>query len=290
MRATSRLPCLTAAAALLALAAACSSDSATAPDPYRAADSTLDRAGYARPGVHVQLGAPQPLGHGTVRTYVALDAQNGNAPFEIGVALSADALDGLPSDGAMQMVLLPLPEHAPAPYQFAEVDWNPQGHPPPGVYTVPHFDFHFYTVPQAARDAILPSDPQFAAKANDLPTGDVVPPFYVVPGVPAEQAVPMMGVHWFDTRSPELQGMLGHPEAYHPFTKTFIYGSWNGAFTFLEPMVTREYLLTHPDDVASISVPQRYAQPGDYPTAYRVTYDPQVREYLVGLTSLVARQ
>jgi hypothetical protein len=284
-----RVTCLTITAAAAALSAACSSDDATAPDPFRAADSTLDRAGYDRPGVHVQLGAPQPLGRGTARTYVAIDTRNGDAPFEIGVALSADALDGLPADGPMQMWVLPLPGHAPAPYQFVEVDWNPQGHPPPGVYTVPHFDFHFYIVPQSARDAIVPSDPQYAAKANDLPTGAVVPPFYVVPGVPAEQAVPMMGVHWFDARSPELQGILGHPDAYRPFTKTFIYGSWDGRFTFFEPMLTRAYLSTNPDVVTPISVPERYAQPGAYPTAYRVSYDPQVREYLVALTQLVTR-
>ena len=154
---------------------------------------------------------------------------------------------------------------------------------------MPHFDVHFYTVPQSERDAIVPSDPQFAAKANNLPTGAVVPPFYAVPGVAAEQAVPMMGVHWFDMRAPELQALLGHPAAYQPLTTTFIYGSWNGRFTFLEPMVTRAYLLTHPDVVTPISVPAQYAQPGDYPTAYRVTYDAPVRDYLVGLTSLVAR-
>ena len=58
-----------------------------------------------------------------------------------------------------------------------------------GVYTVPHFDFHFYWVSLADRDAVDPGDPEFAAKARNLPTDGYVPPGYIVPGDPAEQAV-----------------------------------------------------------------------------------------------------
>jgi hypothetical protein len=277
------------AAVTLVLVAGCAPDAPTAPTADHPVGPTLDRAGYTQPGLHRQYGAPQHIGDGLARTYVVLDAKAGNAPIELGIALDARAVDGLPADVDELSVLLALPEHAPAPYQFAELDWNPHGHPPAGVYTVPHFDFHFYMTGLADRNAILPSDPQFAAKANNLPTGAYVPPFYAVPGVPAEQAVPFMGVHWFDVRSPELQAMLGNPAAYQPFTKTFIYGSWDGRFTFVEPMVARAYLLTHPDVVIPISVPQRYAQPGFYPTAYRVTYDAQTRQYLVALAELVAQ-
>jgi hypothetical protein len=27
------------------------------------------------------------------------------------------------------------------------LNWNPHGHIPPGVYDLPHFDFHFYIEP-----------------------------------------------------------------------------------------------------------------------------------------------
>jgi hypothetical protein len=275
---------------MLALAA-CTPDRATAPSSTASPSSTpaADRAGYDVPGMHRQYGPPQKIGDGMARTYVVLSAKAGQAPVELGIALDERALDGLPTDAGEHSLVLRLPEKSPAPYRFAELDWNPQGHPPAGVYTVPHFDFHFYMTTQAERDAITPADPLFAQKANNLPTGGYVPPFYAVPGVPAEQAVPFMGVHWFDVRSPELQAMLGNPAAYQPFTKTFIYGSWDGRFTFVEPMVARAYLLTHPDVVIPISVPQRYAQPGFYPTAYRVTYDAQTRQYLVALAELVAQ-
>jgi hypothetical protein len=269
--------------------AACTPDTPLVPTIDPPSNPAADRAGYDAPGMHRQYGPPQRVGEGMARTYFVLNAKAGQAPVELGIALDAQALQGLPTDGAEHAVLLRLPERSPAPYKFAELDWNPQGHPPAGVYTVPHFDFHFYRVSLAARDAVDPSDPLFDAKARNLPSDGYVPPGYVVPGDPAQQAVPQMGVHWFDVTAPELQGLFGHPEAYQPFTKTFIYGSWNGQFTFFEPMVTRSYLLTQPETVTPIRIPARYPQPGWYPTAYRVSYDVQSNQYLVALTGLVSR-
>jgi hypothetical protein len=162
------------------------------------------------------------------------------------------------------------------------------------VYTFPHFDFHFYTISLAERNAIDPSDPNYRTEANNLPTGDFVPPFYIPlappPLQPADLAVPHMGFHWSDVRAPELQGLLGNPDAYQQFTKTFIYGSWDGRFIFFEPMVTRAYLLTHPSVTTQIPVPAQYPQAGYYPTSYTVTYDAHAREYRVALTGLTARR
>ena len=65
------------------------------------------------------------------------------------------------------------------------------------------------------------------------------------PGVsPAQMAVPMMGVHWVDTTSPELQGVLGNPGGYRPFTRTFIHSSWDGQVIFWEPLITRAHILS----------------------------------------------
>lgn len=271
----------------LAIVIGCNGTEPTALNPD-AASPVANRAGYDTPGMHRQYGTPVKVGNGMARTYVVLDAKSGQSPLELGIALDQKALDGLPTAPGEYSYDLALPAHAPAPYKFAELDWNPQGHVPPGVYTVPHFDFHFYTITQAARDAIDPADPNFAAEASNLPSGDLVPPYYIVPGPPPAIAVPHMGVHWLDVRSPELQGLLGNPAGYRPFTETFIYGSWNGAFTFLEPMVTREYLLSHPDTTTAISVPARYAQSGWYPTTYHVVYDAQAKEYRIALSGMTA--
>ena len=246
------------------------------------------------------------LGNGHARAYVLRDEDTGK-PREIGVALDESALDGLPAagtghhgaDAMVHSLVLALPNGNETPFKFLELNWNPAGHEPEGVYQdVPHFDFHFYTISQAERDEIVPTSAGFETKANNLPTGDYVPAFNVPlapPGTsPAQVAVPMMGVHWLDVRSPELQRMLGKPEAYKPFTATFIYGSWDGQLTFWEPMITRAFILERKtatdaaarDRVLPISVPAKFKAPGYYPTAYRVTWDADAKEYRIALSGL----
>ena len=288
MYATVRSLLTAGSCAVFAVLAGCATDAPTSTAATATDAVLLARAGYDV-GYHRQYGTPVPLGDGRARTYVVLNAKAGQTPVEVGVALDERALSGLPSGGDENILRLALPAHGPAPYRFVELDWNPQGHEPDGVYTVPHFDFHFVTISHDEWESIVPSDPQFAAKANNVPTGAYIPRPYIVPGPPAAVAVPYMGVHWLDPRSPELQNIFGNPTAYRPFTKTFIYGSWNGRFTFLEPMITRAYLLTQPDVVVPIPTPALYPLSGFFPTAYRVAYDAQAKEYRIALTALVAR-
>ncbi len=237
------------------------------------------------PAVATTYGAPVPVGNGTARVYLVMD---GGAPAEVGVALSEAALQGLPADhspGGTPMpdghhtfdYLLQMPAGNPTPYRFVGLDWNPAGHEPPGIYDQPHFDFHFYSVTEAERSAILPSDPEFAAKAARAPAPEFVPPGYVqVPG-----AVPLMGAHWVDPTSPEHNGEI--------FARTFLYGSWDGELIFAEPMITRAFLETKPDFRAPIPTPARHRTPGYYPTAYRVYWNAEAGEYRVALAGLERR-
>ena len=169
-------------------------------------------------------------------------------------------------------------------------------------YDRPHFDFHFYTVPIEVRNAIVPTDPQYSAKAASFPSAEFRVPFYIdaatPSGVPAALAtVPQMGLHWLDVRSPELQKIAGHPELWQPFTKTFIYGSWGGQFIFDEPMITRDYIMSKRqatgaavrDEIIPVPTAPRYAPAGYYPSAYRITYDAEAKEYRVALTQLAWR-
>lgn len=262
---------------------------------------------YASRAIAVRYGDSASLGNGRVRAYVTLDKKT-KAPLEIGVAFSEAAMDGLPTDGAghhgqtgaVHEWSLALPKLAAAPFTFVDVNWNPMGHEPDGVYQdVPHFDFHFYTVDKATRDGIVPSNPLYAERANRLPSAEFVPPFTVQlgpPGAkPVDVAVPKMGVHWVDVRSPELQKLFGKPDAWKPFTSTFILGSWDGRFHFWEPMITRAHILAKKsatdaavrDELIPISLPTKYNTAGVYPTAYRISYDAEAREYRVALANLV---
>ena len=266
---------------------------------------------YVAPAA-VRYGDAVKVGNGHARTYVLSDKTG--APRELGVAFDEAALEGLPAggsghhgDGAAAMMtheyLLALPAETKTPFTFVEMNWNPMGHEPEGVYQdVPHFDFHFYTISKAERDAIDPASPDFYKKGGNLPAAEFVPPFNAAlgpPGVePAKLVVPMMGLHWVDLRSAELQKLLGKPEGYKPFTATFIYGSWDGRFHFWEPMVTRAHILskkeaTDPavrDQLIPISMPAKFQTPGYYPAAYRVAWDATAREYRIALTKLALRK
>ncbi len=305
----SRTRILATGSVALAIASfvACSDPASTG---IQSAAATLDRAGFDQAGAHRQYGTPQQVGNGTVRTYIVMDQKNQGRPLEVGVALSEKALEGLPAPvestdpmANMHMYTLDLPAKNPTQYKFVQFDWNPKGHEPDSVYTYPHFDFHFYTVPVDVRNSILPSDPQYATKAANYPAPEYRAPFYLDAATAAGASaaavtVPMMGLHWLDVRSPELQKLTGNPAGWRPFTKTFIYGTWDGQFIFDEPMITRAYILEKKttadpslaDEVVPVPTAARYSLAGFYPSAYRITWDAQQKEYRVALTQLAWRE
>jgi len=296
-----RVPFTLGTGLLLALAAAQAPEITR--DQQRFSLATLSELKGESP--FLRYGERTALGEGEARTYLELDIHGD--PIELGVVLTEAALEGLPAAGTghhgghemPHTYLLELPRQEGVPFQFLEMNWNPSGHEPEGVYAgVPHFDFHFYTVDRALRESIVPSDPRWAEKANHVPAPEFIPQFNAAlapPGAtPADIAVPMMGVHWVDVTSPELQGIMGKPEQYRPFTRTFIHGSWDGELIFWEPMITRAHILskkdaTDPmvrDEFIPIPTPARYQAHGWYPSAYRIMWDEDARVYRIALTRL----
>jgi hypothetical protein len=250
-----RIVAAAAAAASLAVAVSCGDDST------------------GTSGSSYVYGTPVAVGDGQARSYVLMDQ---GKPLEFGIALSEAALTNLPTAQMMYEYLLPLPATNPTQLKLVELDWNPQGHPPPAVYTVPHFDFHFYSITQAERDAIDPADPDFQTKTANHPAAEFIAPGYA----PDPVAVPHMGVHWTDPASPEFNGQ--------PFTRTFIYGSWDGKPTFMEPMVTTAFLETQPTDTAAVPMASKHEPLGFYPDRYIVSWDGTAKEWRVALGGLTA--
>jgi hypothetical protein len=237
----------------------------------------------------VRYGPTVEVAGGMVRSYVKVE---GDRVVELGVAVDAGVLPALPAshdpggivtpDGHSVFISeLPLPENHGTPFDHATLDWIPAGHEPPGVYDVPHFDVHFYTISSAERKAIVPTGPEFGEKAARHPAPEYIPTGYVDPGMPP---VPQMGVHWVDPSSPELR-----PEGAEPFTRTFIYGSWDGRMIFVEPMVALSWLKTRPDETIPVATAERYYPSGLWPGAYRVYFDADTDQYRVALTDLRER-
>lgn len=186
------------------------------------------------PILHREYGPAVRLGQGLARTYVLVDARNKELPFEVGVALTEGAMGGLPAPMVMTQASnnphehvdshiydLTMPARNATPYKFVELDWNPGGHEPAGVYDVPHFDFHFYTVEKSVRDGIDPEklgQTAYLAKSGNLPPEGQRASNYLAlaaPGTPI-MAVPHMGTHWVDIRTPELQALFGRRKPISP--------------------------------------------------------------------------
>jgi Domain of unknown function (DUF5602) len=258
-----------------AVTVACSCSSGSAPAPASVTTSS-----------GTSFGPSQPLGNGTVKTYVTLD--DAGHPTEVGLRLTATALDGLPQDtGLADVVMLAFPDQAAqTAFNHVMLNWNPQGHDPVALFGKPHFDFHFDMVDMPTMQKITPDDPQFAVKAEHLAEPRYVPAGYVLPPEPSlvAQVVPGMGLHLVDSQDATLV-----PGKYD-FQQVIINGEWDGRYTFVEPMITREWLLSGPTLQGNLKQPQAYQKTAYYPTGYSVHVDEQTKDYVIALTGLTPRQ
>jgi hypothetical protein len=255
------------------------------------------------------MGADAPVGHGMASSYAEFDGSG--APKAVGVAFQARALDGLPTvhsdghhcfdhnrDGKLDLEkecsgwhewVIPLPSEiarrSDVPFKWVGLNWNPQGHIPPGVYDLPHFDVHFYMAPIAEIFAIAPGTcgpenvrcDQFETARRPLPANYMHPDFTDVSAV-----APAMGNHLVDLTGPEFKG--------HKFTHAWIYGVYDGRVTFYEEMLTRAYMLSRPAACFALKTPPAVGVAGYYPTQHCIRYLPASDEYTVSLEGFVRRE
>ncbi len=221
------------------------------------------------------MGDPVRVGNGIARSWITV-GKAGN-PTAIGLTFDEASLTGLPTEQPMYEYILPLPKGtSSAPFESIVIDWNPRGHIPQQIYGVPHFDYHFYMISTRDRDKITAVGEDMK-RMERVPEARYIPKDYkAFPG-----GVPQMGAHWYDVNTPEMHGK--------PFTRTLLYGFYNGQMIFIEPMITVAYLQTKPNVTEPIAQPQAYQKPGYYPTNYSVKYDPNNNMYTVGLGGMVKR-
>ncbi len=231
-------------------------------------------------GYHV--GEMTIIGNGIVFSWAQIGKDD--KPVAIGVTISETALTGLRDDppptypkppGWEYALTYPAEAVKKTPINHVSFDWNPQGHIPPGVYDVPHFDVHFYLMKYEDRQKIT-AEGDDLERCRKAPDKKYVPAGYIFA---PESEEPKMGGHWVDTQTPELNGA--------PFTHTFIYGAYDGRLTFIEPMFTKSLLLTNPNITAPIKMPAAVQVSGYYPTKYFIRHNPVRKEYVIGLEEFV---
>ncbi|MBT8400807.1 MAG: hypothetical protein KJO98_10040 [Rhodothermia bacterium] len=255
------------------------------------------------------LGAKVGFGDGSVSSYTVLDA-DGN-PSIIGAIFDAEGLQSPPDrpsdellcndrneDGTIDRpaeclmthaFVIPLPDKIArrddVPFKWILLNWNAMGHIPPGVYDSPHFDVHFMIEPIESIFSILPGNcgpefvqcDQFEVARKPLPANYIPADFKDV-----EAVVPAMGNHLVDVTGSEFTGV--------PFTRSWIYGSYDGRVTFYEEMLTMAYLTSKPNVCNPIKRPQAVGLSGYYPTQSCIQYDEATDSYTVSMEDFQYRE
>jgi hypothetical protein len=263
-------------------------------------------------GVCAEYGERSRLGNGEVTAYTQAE---GTRPTAVGMILTDGVLEGLPTDPAnddkwcfdkdgngtvdpntecsggyeSQLELgSNFQRNVDSPFTFVLNNWNPHGHIPVGVYNVPHFDVHFYTVPDSERTAIRPGPCPALVNCDDYELGKKLPAAkYLAPDyIDVDAVEPAMGNHLVDPTAPEFNGQ--------PFTRTFLYGVWNTEVTFYEPMVTHEYFSglragTIADGCFDFKLPTDFQESGWYPTKYCLRHRDNRSDMTISLENFVHR-
>jgi len=252
-----------------------------------------------------EFGNKEVLGNGYIRTYSKFS--HDKTPLSIGVEFNKDALEGLPTvlsdgnacydidnNGDIDRLTECLPNHEyvldlpekireATAFDWVLINWNPRGHDPDGIYSLPHFDFHFYIQSKIERNFIVTGPCPGITNCNvyEKAIADVdplyMPPAYInVKGVESR-----MGNHLADLASHEFHGK--------DFTHTFIYGSYDGHITYWEPMITKQFLENNSKTCVDIKLPTNYEVSGYYPTIYCMRYLEHSEKYYVSLENFIKR-
>ena len=219
------------------------------------------------------------LGDGKVRTFVTIT--HDDVPLEMGLEITEGLFQNLPDVYTDMHIPLHPKATEVSPYHHLEMDWMPNGHPP-AYFQYPHFDIHFYMLTEEEQMAIPAPNPSNTSLASTAafgkPSPGILPTDYTV----ASAAVPMMGRHWLDKFADVLSGAT--------FTHQFIYGTFDNKVAFLEPMVTRAFLMSGAEVHKAIKQPIVYNPAGTYyPTRYNIYHDESKGKTYVSLDQFVLR-
>ncbi|WP_336364704.1 hypothetical protein [Halalkalicoccus salilacus] len=248
--------------------------------------------------------------------WTAVTMNKAGKPTKLSIWMTKDAFEYLTNRSEGEHFHLDFPEAPGLNYTFAGIDWNPEGHPPVGIWSVPHFDLHYFFVDEADVDAITAPGPLplVGVATYDIPE-EQFPRHYVYEE--PRFIVKNMGEHIYNENTPEFR-----PGG--EFTHTYIYGVYDpsidlddpdgtvdlpigpdgstvsvntysgdgtGELTFTEPMVTEEFLrseqfLKREEVRVPVEMPEVFPEAGYYPTEYVMRYCERDDAYEISLEGM----
>lgn len=208
------------------------------------------------------------VGGRRVTTWAVLTSNGKIEEVGVTIPLSVFVNQPGPGDGPLRAIAsLKFPEvvRQATFFDHFEMHSNPIGHPAPpsqpNRYFVPHFDFHFYNVPEAVVWGIPALPPPLApVPADRLPVG------WFQPG----GSDPQMGRH-----AAPMSIASG------PFTADMIAGFLpsGGRMHFIEPMITTAFLTQATSFEMTLPRPAVFGRVMLYPEKFSAEYDAKLAVY-----------
>ena len=243
--------------------------------------ATLASCGGAdSPTTSIVQGDTKTFGSAQMSTWAKIDSAGG--VLEAGAIIPLSIIRSMPNAGdgpagAIATLKYPAAVVAKTFFNTLVVQSNMMGHPG-AYYSTPHFDFHFYQVPEATIRSwtALGGDPLSQSPTVSLPAGYVMEPNFV----------PEMGTHAI------TQEDMASMDATRVFIKTMIQGYFAGKPIFVEPMVTQELMLSKESFTLPVPRPDRFglAAPTLYPTKFQADYDAAKDAYIFTYSNFISVQ
>ena len=211
---------------------------------------------------------------GEVCTWAVME---GDAVVEVGATIPLATVEGAPADAPFTWppateASIPMPAADRSGLTHMTINWEAMGHPPQ-TFLVPHFDFHFYLVPEAERltiDCMRLEKPAEAPAGYELPDETLPPELAAITGVETliGTCVPEMGMHAISTTE---------MSATESFDGSMIIGYYEGEPIFVEPMIAQSFLLERRS--FDLEIPTIPGRDGAGPAAFRAEYDEEQDAY-----------
>ncbi len=231
-------------------------------------------AASAAPDDKFIAGDSATVAGGSVSTWARVNG--GGKVIWVGLTIPLSMVENMPAPGsgpagAVATLNYPAIVQQTTYFNHAEVQANEHGHPANPRYAdvhryeAAHFDFHFFSIPVAAVLTIpfVPPSPLLPSVPMErLPVGYAQPEF----------SVPQMGRH----SSP-----LSEFTATDTWLATMVTGFLPDATAmhFIEPMITREFLLRRQNFTLPVPQPAVLGKETQYPTECVVAYDKDADAY-----------
>jgi len=209
--------------------------------------------------------------HGAPITTWAKIAASGDI-LEVGVTIPMTVIQRTGQHMTMVQINFPAEVQRKTFLNHVSIDWMSGGHEPEGRYNTPHFDVHYYTLTKSAVRQIDCKDLTLLAP-NKVPTGWLPA---VPPGVPASAVcVPMMGFHSLPASEFTAPGQFKAGF----FDKVMIAGDYQGRFVFLEPMVSKAFLMQKQNFTLPVPPATNLGRSTLYPNRFHATFDASANAY-----------